>query len=139
VKSFISRLRLLVSAQGRSISQYLSSHLTRGFPTDAAPDPDFRPFSREEGAFIAAHINFMGNKLTRISQLFSEQFGARDPLAVNWLIRDTENVFLQNRLTLPPIDEILSFGAGLGRRGGSESPFDPCQFFAGRPFELSIE
>jgi hypothetical protein len=33
----------------------------------------------------------------------------------------------------------LSIEAGFGRRGGSESPFDPHQVFAGRPFALSIE
>jgi hypothetical protein len=68
---------------------------------------------------------------------------SRDRLVVkhraNWLIRDAENAFLQHRLTLPPIEEILSIEAGLGRRGRSESPFDPQQFFAGRSFELSIE
>jgi hypothetical protein len=57
----------------------------------------------------------------------------------NWLIRDAENAFLQHRLILPPIEEILSIEAWLGRRGRSESPFDPSQFCAGRPFELSIE
>jgi hypothetical protein len=71
----------------------------------------------------------MGNKWTRISWLFGEQFGAGDRLAVkqraNWLIRDVGNAFLQQRLTLPPIEEILSIEAGLGRPGGSESPFDP--------------
>jgi hypothetical protein len=103
--------------------------------TDARPDPDFRPFSREEDQFIVVHVNRMGNKWTRISQLFGEQFGARDRLAAkhraNWLIRDVEKAFLQHRLTLPPIEEILSIESGRGRRGGSESPFDPQQFFAG--------
>jgi hypothetical protein len=50
-----------------------------------------------------------------------------------------KNAFLQHQLTLPPIDEILSIEDGLGRRGGSESRLDPQQFFAGRPFGLSIE
>jgi hypothetical protein len=57
----------------------------------------------------------------------------------NWLIRDAENAFLQHRLTLPPIEEILSIETGLERRGGSDSQFDLQQFFAGRPFKLSIE
>jgi hypothetical protein len=57
----------------------------------------------------------------------------------NWLIRDAENAFLQHRLTLPPIDEILNIEARFGRREGSESPFDPQKFFAGRPFEFSIK
>jgi hypothetical protein len=56
-----------------------------------------------------------------------------------WLIREAENAFLQHRLTLLLIEEILSIDAGFGRREGSESPFDPQQFFAGQPFELSIE
>jgi hypothetical protein len=67
--------------------------------------------------------------VTRISWLFGEQFSVRDRLAVkhraNWLICDVENAFLQRRLTLPPIEEILSIEVGLGRRGGSESPFEP--------------
>jgi hypothetical protein len=93
------------------------------------------PFSREEDEFIVTHVNRMGNKWTRISQLFGEQFGARSSCcetSANWLIRDAENAFLQHRLTLPPIEEILSVEAGFGRRGGSEPTFGPQQFFAGR-------
>jgi hypothetical protein len=85
----------------------------------------------------------MENKWSRISQLFGEQFGVRDRLAVkhraNWPILDAGSAFLQYRLTLPPIEEILSIGAGLRRRGGRELPFDPQQIFAGRSLELSIE
>jgi hypothetical protein len=99
--------------------------------------------AREEDDFIVAHVNRMGNKWTPISRLFGGQFGARDSLTVkhraNWLIRDVENAFLHHRLTLRLIEEILSIETGLGRRGGSESPFDPQQFFAERLFELSIE
>jgi hypothetical protein len=53
--------------------------------------------------------------------------------------RDSENAFLQTRVTLPPIEEILSIDAGLALRGEIESPFDPQRFFAGRLFKFWIE
>jgi hypothetical protein len=87
-------------------------------------------------------VNQLGNKWTRICQLLSERFGARDSLVVkhraNWPIRDAENAFLRARIQLPSTEEVLALEDRQQARRESGMAFAPQEFF-GAPFEFTFE
>jgi hypothetical protein len=72
----------------------------------------------------------------------SEHFSPSHRLPVNhranWLIHDAENAFLQARVELPLIKEILAIDAALYGGRETDRPFEPQQFSGDPSVEFSI-
>jgi hypothetical protein len=75
-----------------------------------------------------AYYDGLGNTWADVLQMLSEQFGLCGCLAgehrANWLTRDTENAFLQTRLKLSSIEDILAVDAGPRTGRETDALFD---------------
>jgi hypothetical protein len=82
VLNFTKRLELVITARGRSISQYLSSH--RNEPTEE--DADCPLFETQEGdspgELIVEWVNRIGNRWKRFTEMHATRFPARERLQI---------------------------------------------------------
>jgi hypothetical protein len=129
ILGFMRRVAMVVKVNGRSISQYLSSHRSEPIAEDAAANPDFRRFGADEDAEILRLVQAIGNRWKRISEILASQFPARDRGQVKHRAK-----FLMDRMAndemrarcQPPAPHL------------EEAPFNPEAFFGDTsdPFRL---
>jgi transposase len=137
VMSFNTRLEMVLKVHGRSISPYLSSHRDEPTPEDAADDPGFRPFGRDEDNAILEWVDRIGNHWKRISEVLAPRFGPRERIEVKhrakWLTDTRENQRRAEAAVPDPDPEERARDPEVPAPG---SAFAPEQFFSGAAFPL---
>jgi hypothetical protein len=124
VDHFPERLTMVVQAQGRSISQYLSSHRKRISINDMHPDTSFVPWSEREDLFIKNEVERRGRKWRKIAEEFRRYFSwTRERLTIkhcaDWLACVDRNCRL---VAHPPLPHILEVIRRLLELAGEEQP-----------------
>jgi hypothetical protein len=83
VLPFTMRLRLVAATESRSIPQCGQSLCPWLTPGDAVPHPEFRLFTKDEGAFIIAYISEPGSRWRKIPESVAQRFGDRHGVSIN--------------------------------------------------------